>query len=500
VSRITRSLVFKITFTILALETLVLVALGWYYVGRFSREIDDGVRTKARIPGTLMAERALNYDAVRDLDAMSRLVGEDVVEGLVLRRDGRVFYSSNPEHEDRPVESVLGPGVASRFSLDMSEPVERSFTSGGRTLLEVVSPLHADGSLIGFLFLVADTSGAEAEKTAIATLFAAGARLCIALTTVSEVLIVHLLIVPRLRRTVSCLQAADLGDLSARIAGAGSEDQIGELQRRVNSMVEEVERRTEERARAVEHARALADQLEDRVEQRTSQLEVANRELEAFAYSVSHDLRAPLRAINGFGQALLEDNEDQLDDAGKGYLRRLRDASARMGILIDELLELSRLTRTDFSCRRVNLAEMARDIVNALGAHEPDRSVELVVPPEVPVDGDPHLLRVALENLLGNAWKFTSRRDRARIELGIDDCGEDVVYFVRDNGVGFDPEYADKIFGAFQRLHAVSEFPGTGIGLATVQRVVHRHSGRIWASGELGKGAIISFTLRCCRE
>jgi signal transduction histidine kinase len=226
------------------------------------------------------------------------------------------------------------------------------------------------------------------------------------------------------------------------------------------------------------------------------ELETINKEIESFSYSVSHDLRAPLRAIDGFSQALIEDFADKLDDRGQDYLRRVRHGAQRMALLIDDMLNLSRVTRAEFRREEVDLTALAREVAAELRRAYPDREVELSVGEELRVLGDARLLRIAIENLLGNAWKFTRERSPARIELGgLPHPDGPPAYFVRDNGVGFDMEYSDNLFGAFQRLHNVREFPGTGIGLATVQRVVRKHGGKVWAEGEVDKGATFYFTL-----
>lgn len=226
-----------------------------------------------------------------------------------------------------------------------------------------------------------------------------------------------------------------------------------------------------------------------------TQLEAVNKELEAFSYSVSHDLRAPLRALDGFSHVLLEDYADKLDDDGRNYLKRVRSAAGRMAALIDDLIKLSRVTRNELNVVKVDLSRLAEEIAQELRESEPKRQVEFAISPGLVTSGDPHLLRVALENLLANAWKFTSLSNEARIELSQEEQNGKVVYKVRDNGVGFDMEYAGKLFGAFQRLHDQKEFPGTGIGLATVQRVITRHGGRVWAEGAMGQGAGFYFTL-----
>jgi signal transduction histidine kinase len=246
-------------------------------------------------------------------------------------------------------------------------------------------------------------------------------------------------------------------------------------------------------------SRLLAEDASKDLEDANRELEGANRELEAFSYSVSHDLRAPLRTIDGFSQILQEDYEAVLDEEGLDYLGRVRAASAHMAMLIDDLLDLSRVSRRPLRRERVDLASMATEIIEDLRAAEPERNVEFVSGDDIKAYGDVSLLKVALENLLGNAWKFTDREEVARIEFGVDRRPRagfiGPVYYVRDNGAGFDQAYSDKLFGAFQRLHGQDEFEGTGIGLATVARIIHRHGGRVWAEGEVGEGATFYFTL-----
>ncbi len=253
--------------------------------------------------------------------------------------------------------------------------------------------------------------------------------------------------------------------------------------------------RAVERDRASAAARDQNDELERLVAERTASLTVANRELASFAYSVSHDLRAPLRAIHGFSQALEEDYADRLDAEGVGYLGRVRAATERMGELIDGMLLLAQVTRDELSRTDVDLSALAAEVVADLVAGDPGRVVEVEIAPDLRAMGDKRMLALVLANLIQNAWKFTRRTEAARISFSAHEVDGERVFVVSDNGAGFDMTYASKLFGAFQRLHAAAEFEGTGIGLATVQRIVLRHGGRIWAEGTPGAGAKFAFTL-----
>lgn len=275
------------------------------------------------------------------------------------------------------------------------------------------------------------------------------------------------------------------GDYS-RVVDVHRRDELGALAGAFNTMV----------ARVGESQR----ELEEKVQERTAQLEAANKELEAFSYSVSHDLRTPLRGIDGFSQALLEDYGDKLDEKGKDFLKRVRTAAQRMAELIDNLLGLSQVTRGDLIREQVNLSALALSVAAELKQDDPERLVKFDIANDVLVEGDPRLLLIVIENLLGNAWKFTSKHSQARVEFGATNENGETVYYVRDDGAGFDMAHGGKLFGAFQRVHQTTEFPGTGIGLATVGRIVRRHGGRVWAEGEVEKGATFHFTLSNGRE
>ena len=272
----------------------------------------------------------------------------------------------------------------------------------------------------------------------------------------------------------------------------GNLGRLGSAVRRALKEAEELRNRV----RAEEDLRRLNAELEQRVRERTAQLEAANQELQAFNFSVSHDLRAPLTIIDGFSKAVLEDFAAELPPEAADYLQRIQKASQRMARLIDALLNLSRLGREPLTLEQADLSGIARTIEQELRyIHSNRTGVTIRIADGITVSGDRRLLRSVMENLLGNAWKYTARREQAEIEFGTMEQAGKPVYFVRDNGAGFDMRYAGRLFTPFQRLHRVEEFEGTGIGLATVQRIVHRHGGRVWAEAEEGKGATFFFTL-----
>jgi signal transduction histidine kinase len=308
--------------------------------------------------------------------------------------------------------------------------------------------------------------------------------------TIINALMTSGLLERRIMRLRDGAERVATGNLGHRIAIEGS-DELAELGQAFDNMAA----RLQETYAALETKAAEVGTLNEELHRQVVQLGAANGELEAFSYSVSHDLRAPLRSIDGFSQVLQEDFGDRLGADGEDALGRIRRAARHMGQLIDDLLKLSKVTRAELHRERVDLSEMARSVAADISRRDPKRQAEVRFADGAVVEADPRLLRIVIENLMDNAFKFTSKKADARIEFGTRDDDGRVVYFVRDNGVGFDMAFAGKLFGAFQRLHSTVEFPGTGIGLATVQRIVHRHGGSVRAEGVPGEGATFSFSL-----
>jgi two-component system, NtrC family, sensor kinase len=445
------------------------------------------------LPCLLLTGSEDRGEEVRALDAgADAFVRKDESMALILARLSAMLRSAGAQSAKHGTASLLGPKKI--LAVDDSETY----------LQELAEALRADG-----YEMVLARSGEEALH-----LLAVQPVDCILLDVLmpgigGQETCRRVKSVPVMRDIpIVMLTAVDDRDAMIQGLGAGADDYIAKssdfevLRARVlaqirrkqfedeNRLIREHLLRAELEAMEARAAREIAESRASLVEQ----LESKNEELESFSYSVAHDLRAPLRSIDGFGLILLQDYADKLDDDGKHYLNYVRESAQHMARLIDDLLALSRVARSEFQRAPVDLSAIARSVAARLAQSTPDRQVELVVAERLHADGDDGLLTIAFENLLGNAWKFTRTRARARIEVGVCDDGHRT-YFVRDNGAGFDMAYASKLFGVFQRLHSTTEFEGTGIGLATVQRIVRRHGGRIWAEGAEGRGATFFFTL-----
>ncbi|HET9947507.1 MAG TPA: ATP-binding protein [Longimicrobiales bacterium] len=476
-----------------ALLLNVVAFVGFEYWS-FRRRAREGLAARSRIVALNSTAALAFYNQEDARETLASLRADpEVVAAALYDRDGALF-ASYPDD------------VAPDLLPDSPEADGYRFDGGLLVAFEpvFVTPDDRLGTLylatgVGSLYRAIRLSGAIG-----ATVFALS---LLAVYTLSRVF-QGTISLPIRKLAESARVVSSQGDYSVR-APEVSGGELGELTRAFNLMLARIEEQDGALKESKEALEGYAAELEQRVAERTraleesksrleryaAQLETANRELDAFAYSVSHDLRAPLRSIDGFSHILLEDYAEKLDDDGRDCLTRVRAATQRMGTLIDDLLELSRITRAEMHLQEVDLSRMADEIAAELRASNPGRSAEFRIAPGLVANGDRRLLRVALANLLGNSWKYTSRRPDPVIELGTVRIDGELVFVVRDNGAGFDMKYADKLFGEFQRLHSAAEFEGTGVGLATVRRIVERHGGRIWAEGEVDQGASFYFTL-----
>lgn len=493
-----RSVRYKLFVGVLLTSIAALLVTGLsllaYDLHNLRATLADDLTTQAELIGRACAP-ALQFDDPKAAnDNLALLRARPLIDGAALyNAKGMIFGSYS-----RP-----GASAASFPQL----PGDDSVDFAGENIT-VTRRIVDNDEIVGSIYLHAHYNLYQRVRNYLGIVLAVG----------SLALLVSLLLSTWLQATVTrpilditkvAQQVIEKRDYSPR-ASRSTDDEIGYLVDAFNRMLAEIGRRAQaleatnqelahevaERKNAEDEILRLNRELEARVQERTNKLQEINSELEAFSYSVSHDLRAPLRAIDGFSQALMTDFGDKADEKMQHYLGRIKNGTARMGQLIEDLLNLSRISRLELVRREVDLSVLANHVVQDLQQREPERKVTVYIWDNIMVQADQRLLRVALENLLGNAWKFTAKTDQARIECGMLQEGERRVIFVRDNGAGFDMAYADKLFGAFQRLHGAHEFAGTGIGLATVQRIVSRHGGRIWCQAAPGKGATFFFTLQ----
>jgi len=464
-----RSLRYRIAATIFALEAVVLTVVIWQTTGfvreATERQIEEMERVTLQILRGPAREALLTEEYDRFQPYIERLLRDPhVVRAVLADGEGRVVAANDA----RLVGGILPSLEAGEGSYWRAERLANAAGPLGTLAVEFSSAplarIHAQARNLGI----------GIGLSGMAVIAVVGVTFGMLLTR-------------RLERVAAAAQAMSRGERGRR-SGVRGDDEVGALGAAFDHMAE----RLEADRRALEEARTA---LEARVRARTAELERTNRELEGFVSAVSHDLRAPLRAVQGFGEALMEDHAAELSPEARKYLERMHAAAERMGQLIEDLLLLSRVSRSQLERTRVDLSRMAEEVIEELRTAEPGRAVETHIAPGIEAEADPRLLRVVLENLLRNAWKFTRGREPARIELTLEiERGEPCVS-VRDNGAGFDPRYAHKLFQPFQRLHSAQEFEGSGIGLSTVQRIVHMHGGRAWAEGREGEGARFCFTL-----
>jgi len=453
-------------------------ALLAYDVYTFRLGILDNLSTESQIIGSNSVSALLFSDSHAAESTLS-----------ALRASRHIRYAQIYTPDRRPFAGYWRDGKVQAQALPAIPPGQTQVHRFEGNGVALASSILFQGKPVGFVYLLSDLQSLNERLKGYTVIATAVLLVSLIAALLISRMCQRVISTPVIRLAEAARAISREKDYSIRVPAPADHDELSTLVVAFNEMLDQIQQRDTALLRA-------HDELEQRVQDRTTQLAAANRELEAFSYSVAHDLRAPLRSIDGFSQALLEDCVDKLDSDGKDYLHRVRAATQRMSVLIDDLLNLSRLTRSEMHKETLDLSALAKSVANELQKGAPGRSVDFAIEENLSANGDSRLLRVVMENLLGNAWKYTARHSHSRIEFGrSQDAKGRPVCFVRDDGAGFDPRHATRLFGAFQRLHSTSEFPGTGVGLATVQRIVRRHGGDIWAEAEVEKGATFFFTL-----
>jgi signal transduction histidine kinase len=450
---------------------------------------------------SFLAYNLLGYRqaAVNTLTAEAQIIGANSVGALVYNDPTQAqttlsAFSNSPDVVQAAVFTQSGQLFA-QYPAD-GPPIQPQAFSQAQILsswlngtdILVGSRIAIQGKRVGTVYIRAHLSGLRQQAVRYALIAAAILLICLAVALLIGAIFRRLLSEPIVALARTARMVSRYRDYSLRFESSQTYDELASLTDAFNEMLTEIQQRDA----ALEQAR---DELEQRVEERTAQLSAANRELEAFSYTVAHDLRGPLDIISNICYLMQSDSGEAAKDAGDPMLERLCASVDEMSNLINDLLNLSRATSAGLHRKRLDLSAMASSILEGLAAVHPGRDVEGVVQLGCHATADPGLMQIVLQNLLRNAWKFTGHRESARIEFGCIHDGPETAFYVRDNGAGFDQRLADKLFKPFQRLHTENEFAGTGIGLATVLRVVARHGGRIWAEGEIAKGATFYFTL-----
>ncbi len=455
---------------------LAYVSFLAYDLYSLRKDLIGSLETEAAIVGSNCVSALTFDDPQTAQETLSALRGSShVLAAVILRPDGKVFaqYFRDPS---------VHPSIGQRLGSNESE----SYWKAGSNIIVGRKIIYFDHG-IGYVYLVGETSDLSHRAKQFGLISAGILVLCFLIALLATSTVRNLLTTPLSHLAETAKVVTRDRDYSVRARMPKSGDELALLVQSFNEMLEQIQ----ERDRALEDSRS---ELEQRVQERTIELTAANKELEAFSYSVAHDLRGPLQHISNIS-FLLEQSCAGGDADCVKLIERLFEGSQRMSTLIDDLLNLSRATSTPLHRSPINLSHMAASIFGVLKAEYPERSVEIMVAPDAHVIADEGLMTVVLENLLRNAWKYSSRSPAARIEFGFTEQPSGAVYFVRDNGVGFNPRYVDRLFHPFQRLHSQGEFPGTGVGLATVARIIARHGGRIWATGNINQGAEFSFTV-----
>jgi len=498
------SLVFKISFSILLVEAFVLSILGIYYVQRFRAEVDQRVRSQIKIPSTLMAQGALNYSTVQKKRLLSRLVGQDVQDAMLIRKDGKVFYASRSQVEGKPAESVLGKEWDKTIKKH-SEKAQIKQSDSPHPQISILSALRVNNRFVGYLYLKVDNQQAVKEKSGIAWVFIMSSLLCILITSLTEVLLVHNQVIPRVRDTVDCLKQVEGGNLAARVSISPSQDELGQLQGSVNAMIEEIEVRTSEREQALresEKARAeLAALNKELKEARDSALE-ASQSKSAFLANMSHELRTPLNAIIGYSELIQEEAEDLEDFEFEDDLDKISTSAKNLLDLIDNILDLSKIEAGHFSLypELLSLTELISEIepVIRLLAKRNNNELNISISEHATsMRTDANKLRRLLLNLLGNAAKFTKN---GTISLRVRKQAEETDSFefeILDTGIGIKEETLETIFQPFQQADnsATRIYGGAGLGLSIVRHFCDLMGGNIEVQSELGTGSQFTILL-----
>lgn len=390
--------------------------------------------------------------------------------------------------DQRPFATYFRDGGNDVMTIPMISNDRKEAYRFGSTHLILVDPIVFEGKPIGFVYIRSDLREIDQRLKRYAAIAFGVLLLSLVVASIVSYLFRRSVVTPIVTLADAARSVSQEKNYSVRVTPSKDRDEVALLVDSFNEMLAQIERRDEELQKA-------HDELERRVAERTGELLVANRELEAFSYSVSHDLRGPIDALNGFTYVLSKEYGSKLDSKANELIDRIKTSCKRMMQLVDDLLNLSRVTSSAMQRDTVDLTAIARSICEELKRGAPERKAEFVIADGVTVEGDPRLLNVVMDNLLRNAWKYTSHHPTARIEFGRQSKEGSIIYFVRDDGVGFDPRSKDRLFHPFQRLHSASEFPGNGVGLATVHRIIRRHGGEVWAESEVDKGATFYFQL-----
>lgn len=467
------------TSTLLAVVLLSSVFIALEYVSQRNNIIKEFSTTSKIISNRSHAAILFTDTATLQENVDSLILHDDVEATCLYNEEDDILAYFNKNESYQHSKSTSNTSCPDHPSRNLNHFDERYY--------QVSEPIVVDGEPMGLLYI--RVSLGSLNKHLSTYVIAAGVFSLLVILTVFIIssFLQNYITTPLLLLKDTAKQITNKKDYSLR-ATKESHDEIGDLVDTFNTMLSTIQEQnhiiTED-----------AEGLELKVNERTKELAMANKELEAFSYSVSHDLRAPLRAIDGFSKALLEDYGPELDQTAHDYLKRVRAASQKMGILISSLLQLSRVTRKQLKDTHFDLTDMISHVVQQLQQEEPSRIVDVQIQPEMYIMADPQLMEVALDNLIGNAWKYTKYEEQPKIEIGYYVENGHTIYFIKDNGAGFDEKYATNLFTAFQRLHSPEQFDGTGIGLATVYRIMHRHHGDIWAKSTVDEGATFYFTL-----